>query len=158
MPKVDFSPELVAEAVRLREQGLSLVEIAKMLGVSEAPIRRWTRDVVQLRRIRKRKSPDPQLLAKAIGLREQGATVEEIANIIGVSIFTISRWTRDVTRPPRKRKPKPAVSDTDGIFEQANYSANSHNFPGHEERFAGHMKRIRDWLRAHPEQMAGTGS
>ena len=41
------------------------------------------------------------------------------------------------------------------VVEEQNYSSCSHNFPGHNERYAGHMKRIRTYLRAHRAEAHG---
>lgn len=152
MPKHVCSPEIIAKAVSLREQGLSYMEIAKALGASTGSTRLWTRGVVQqCRKLKARLTlaeRHPELVAEAIRLREQGESVERIACMLGVSASYARLWTRDVIKPSRKRQPK-ADADVEGVAAQANFRSDSHNFPGHEARFAGHMKRVRDYMREH---------
>jgi predicted transcriptional regulator len=97
----DDTTNLRAIAVRLRDEGMTRSQIARSVGVST-----WR--VTQLLAGEPPRAPGLRARAKddaheaARRLRLEGRTVPEIAAEIGVSKSSVSLWTSDLPKPPRK--------------------------------------------------------
>lgn len=63
MAKHRKTPELVAEAIRLRQTGLTLAKVAETIGVSPAAVFDWTREHFPKREPNKSKSEYSSVLA-----------------------------------------------------------------------------------------------
>ncbi|MCC6615169.1 MAG: helix-turn-helix domain-containing protein [Anaerolineae bacterium] len=93
------------QARRLRQQGHSLNEIARMIGVSNTTILRWVRDVEltpeQTTQLQKRwgahSISKPEARAEARRLRrDHGMSIKDICRRLGVSKSSVSLWVRDI--------------------------------------------------------------
>lgn len=99
-----------------------------------------------------RTTKTPELAAEAIRLRKSGLTLAKVAKTIGVSSAAVYDWTRNHFP---KREPKEANSEYAATLPWGDISSHlsdSHNYAGHDDRIAGHTARIREYLRAHPEE------
>lgn len=92
--------------------------------------------------------------AAACQLRRDGMTVKAIAERFQCSAGLICSWTRGISAKPRKERPARRVIVDAPTEERPSYHTDSHGYPGHEERYAAHTKRIQDFLRAHPKAVS----
>jgi transposase len=84
------------EARRLRtEEGLSRSQLMKVFGVGNGTLSEWLRGTEAPEWTRRPRAKD-DLREQAVGLRRGGATVPEIAEVLGVSKSSAYLWTRDI--------------------------------------------------------------
>jgi predicted transcriptional regulator len=96
-------PDLQAIALHLRAEGMTRAQIARSLRVSP-----WR--VTELLAGHPTRSPGLRARAKddlheqARALRSEGRTYDEIVKALGVSKASVSLWTRDLPKPPRRER------------------------------------------------------
>ena len=85
------TPELVAEARRLRELGKGYVEIGRALGFNHKAIHNWLRDqpVGRTRKVGLPVSAEMRVQMRA--LRTEGKDLTEIASALGVHLSTVQK-------------------------------------------------------------------
>lgn len=82
------------EARRLRaEEGLSIAQIQKRLGVTKYRLSGWLRGVPAPEWTRRPNAKD-ELRARAVRLRREGWSVNDIAAELGVAKSTAWEWTK----------------------------------------------------------------
>jgi len=75
-------------------EGLEIQELMKIFGISERTIYYWTSGL-------KRKTRDDEVKEKALEMRRQGYTQEQVAEELGVSKMAISKWERESKQPAK---------------------------------------------------------
>jgi len=75
--------------------GVEVSELIKIFNVSERTIYNWTAGL-------KRREKPEEVKEKALEMRRQGLSQEEVARELGVSQMTISNWERDALKEPAK--------------------------------------------------------
>src|SRR4051812_43116167 len=96
-------PDLQAIALHLRAEGMTRAQIARSLSVSP-----WR--VTELLAGEPARSPGLRARAKddlherARALRSEGRTYDEIVEELVVSKASVSLWTRDLPKPPRRER------------------------------------------------------
>jgi len=81
-------------AQNLYMEGVEIPELMKIFGVSERTIYYWTSGL-------KRKTRDDKVKEKALEMRRQGYTQEQVARELGVGQSTISDWEREISKPAK---------------------------------------------------------
>jgi transposase len=97
-----MTTDLANEARRLRaEEGLSVAQIQRRLGVGRGALRGWLRGISPPAWTRRPRAKD-DLRERAVAMRGGGASVDEIADALGVSKSSAYLWTRHLpfTRDP----------------------------------------------------------
>jgi transposase len=93
-----------AKAVELRRSGLSISQIAKELGLSgNGALRKWLKGVPPPEWTKRPRAKD-EYRAKAVELRLQGLSYNEIQNHIPVASSTLSDWLKDVPLTEEQRE------------------------------------------------------
>jgi ParB-like chromosome segregation protein Spo0J len=82
--------EKVLLAQSLYKLGVQVAELKKLFGVAERTLYYWLEPV--------KEKEKEELKKKALELRKQGLTQEEVAEKLGVSPMTISNWEREGTK------------------------------------------------------------
>jgi ParB-like chromosome segregation protein Spo0J len=75
-------------------EGVEIPELQKIFGVSERTIYYWTNGL-------KRREKPEELKEKALEMRKQGYTQEEVARELGIARNTISDWEREMSQPAK---------------------------------------------------------
>ncbi|MEV6313906.1 helix-turn-helix domain-containing protein [Streptomyces sp. NPDC051776] len=105
---VQAKPEMKARARELRREGKTYDEIVAELGVSKSSVSLWVRDLpkpVSPPAWTQRTNPKDATRLKALELRSQGMTYDEIQAELNVSKTSISAWVQDLPQPePRWTK------------------------------------------------------
>jgi|GEM_PF-6552429 len=81
-------------AQNLYMEGVEITELMKIFGVSERTIYYWTSGL-------KRKAKPDDIKEKALEMRRQGYTQEEVARELGIARNTISDWEREMSEPAK---------------------------------------------------------
>jgi transcriptional regulator with XRE-family HTH domain len=82
--------EKILLAQTLYKLGVQTAELKKLFGVAERTLYYWLEPV--------KEKEKEELKQKALELRKQGLTQEEVAERLGVSPMTISNWEREATK------------------------------------------------------------
>jgi len=108
-----------AKAIRLRRQGFSLSQIARILGLPSinGNVTRWVRGVPAPGWTRRPRAKD-EVRARAIRLRLEGRSYREIHSELDVSKSTLSVWLRDVPLTAEHRAAL-AARQRDGVMLRA---------------------------------------
>ncbi|MBX0310258.1 MAG: helix-turn-helix domain-containing protein [Sulfurihydrogenibium sp.] len=96
---------------KLYLKNVPIAQLQKIFGVSERTIYNWTSGL-------KRKEKPEELKERALEMRRQGYTQEEVARELGVDQGTISRWEKDELCEPAKiadlhKTPTPSEEEPD---------------------------------------------
>jgi ParB-like chromosome segregation protein Spo0J len=91
--------------------GVEISELMRIFGVSERTVYNWTSGL-------KRREKPEDIREKALEMRRQGYTQEQVARELGVDQKTISNWERDSLGEPAKiagfpKTPTPSEEETD---------------------------------------------
>ena len=76
-------------------EGVEIAELMRIFGVSERTVYNWTSGL-------KRREKPEEMKEKALEMRRQGLTQEQVARELGVSQRVISNWERDALEEPAK--------------------------------------------------------
>jgi len=96
-------------------EGVEIAELMRIFGVSERTVYNWTSGL-------KRREKPEEMKEKALEMRRQGLTQEQVARELGVSQRVISNWERDALEEPAKiadssKTPEPPTSQTSGRLD-----------------------------------------
>jgi transposase len=123
-----MTDDLATKARRLRtEEGLSVRQIQERLGVGRDRLREWLGDIPPPAWTRRPRAKD-DLRERAVAMRGEGASVDEIAAALGVSKSSAYLWVRHL---PLARNP-----ETEAVRRRATAEA------GARARWAGHRGQV----------------
>jgi len=118
--------EKILLAQTLYKLGVPIAELKKLFGVSERTLYYWLEPV--------KEKEEEELKQKALELRKQGLTQEEVAKRLGVARSTISMWEREnETQSQMSNFAKIAIFDEDGTPTPEGFKALSEYIEENEE-------------------------
>jgi ParB-like chromosome segregation protein Spo0J len=129
---IPLSREEKQELARLLyADGVEIEKLKRLFRVSERTIYNWVQGIT-------RRKKDEELKRRALELRKQGLSQQEVAERLGIDQKTVSNWERDTLGKPAKIADFPIANNSqlltpDGTPTQEGFKALSEFMEEHEE-------------------------
>lgn len=114
-------------ACELRSQGMSVVKIARTVGLGRNALTNWLKCGPPRLTKSADRSMNPAIVAEMRRMRKRGATVRAIADAVGVDYRTVHRRTRGLAPSPRRHERERMGQEVERLcrrFEESQTPAN----------------------------------